>query len=248
MSNLKLLMGEESKLKWSVRYVYMTTNLLLVLSFPTMANLRIAYIDAPPYAFLDEDNIESGLLIDSFREIAQHLEIQAEFVHLPHRRKIDFIEKRKVDLWAGQIDSKVNNELFLVSKTPLFLMELKVYWKHGTQKVTSIDDLYDKNLILISSFSYGGNHIRLNEESRSVTHAINHEDAFNKLFSANNRYLLGYSAISKATIEKFQIGNIQEASLSKYQLHLKLSKTYPNAPKIMQKIDAFLLSKSQQEP
>lgn len=228
-------------MSWIAKSVYLTMSIILCFSLPTMANLRIAYVDAPPYAFLNEDRIESGLLIDSFRDIIRHLKIDAEFIHLPHRRKIDFIEKGKVDLWAGQLNSKVNDELFLVSKTPLFLMELKVYWKNGTKKVTRFEDLNDKNLIMISSYSYGGNHAKLNEQSKSVTLAINHEDAFNKLFSGSDLYLLGYRAISQATIEKFRISNVEEASLNKYKLYLKLSKNYPNAAEIMAKIDAFLV-------
>lgn len=215
--------------------------LLLCLSLPSYAKVRIAYLEVPPYAYQNANNQPNGLLIDRFREMLQALGMEAEFIHLPHRRLISFIEQNKVDLWAGQDNSRVNNELAFVSKTPLFLMELQVYSKTGTKRVEKFEDLYSKNLILISSYSYGGNYRKLTEESVGVTYALNHEDGFDKLFSGQNKYLLGYKAMSRTVIEKFRITEFQETSLAKYKLYLKMSKTYPDAENIMKKIDAFLI-------
>jgi ABC-type amino acid transport substrate-binding protein len=222
--------------------VYPLIYLVIFFSFPSSAKPRIAYVDVPPYAYQDANKIAKGLLIDKFREIMYSLEMEAEFIHLPHRRLIDFLEQGKIDLWAGQDNSQVNNELSLVSKSPLFVMELQAYWKTGTKRVDKPEDLNNKNLILISSYSYGGNYAKFAKESESVNYVINHEDGFDKLLSGNNQYLLGYKGISQEVIKKFKITNFQETSLAKYTLHLKLSKTYPDASELMKKIDAFLLT------
>lgn len=218
-----------------------TFSLIICFSFGAKANnIKIAYVDSPPYAYLNSDNKESGLLIDVIREMMLHLNIEAEFIHLPHRRKIDFINQRKVDLWAGQRNSQVNNQLIYISKSPLFLMELRAYWQTGTEPVVGFNDLTGKNLILISSYSYGGNYTMLNKNSKSMTFAISHDDAFNKLFSIKNSYLLGYNTIAKEFIKKFHISNVQNATLTRYNLYLKLSRSYPDAINIMKEIDNFL--------
>lgn len=199
-------------------------------------------MDVPPYAFQAPNKKAKGLLIDSFRGIAQTLDLEAEFVYLPHRRLLDFIKQGNVDLWAGLDKSRLSDDLALVSKTPLFVMELQVYWKTGTTRVDKLEDLVDKNLILISSYSYGGNYNKLIQEGRSVRYTINHEDGFEQLLLGNKEYLLVYKKISEQIIDKFQIEGIQKATLAKYDLYVKLSHSYPNAIEVMQEIDEYLLA------
>lgn len=229
-------------MKCVVRYKYLIVFLLLCFPWLSSAKLRIAYVDVPPYAYQDTNQKANGLLIDAFREITHSVGEEAIFLHLPHRRLIDFIEQRKVDLWAGLNNSRVKNELTLVSKTPLFVMELEVYWKAGTKRVDKLADLNNKNLILISSYSYGGNYSNLVKNANKVTSVVDHEDGFDKLASGENEYLLVYKKISQRVIDKYQITNIEKSSLSKYNLYAKMSKAYPNAEKIMKKIDEFLLN------
>jgi hypothetical protein len=216
--------------------------LFFCFSAPAFANLKIAYVDVPPYAFQAPNKKAKGLLIDSFRGIVQTLDLEAEFVYLPHRRLLDFIKKGNVDLWAGLDKSQISDDLALVSKTPLFVMELQVYWKADTTSVDKLEDLVDKNLILISSYSYGGNYNKLSEGSRSVRYTINHEDGFEQLLSGNKEYLLVYKQISEQIIDKFQITGVQKTTLAKYDLYVKLSRTYPNAIEVMQEIDEYLLT------
>lgn len=214
---------------------------LMCVSFAGSAKLRVAYIDIPPYAYVNKSGVESGLLVERFKDIIQHIGADAEFIHLPHRRKIEFIEQGKVDLWAGQRDSRVDNSLFIISQTPLFFMDLRVYWKAVSKRVKTLGDLDNKKLILISSYSYGGHHRNLTKNSHSVDFVINHEEGFDKLFSGSDKYFLGYHAIAKQVIIKYQIENWQETSLAKYALYLKISKDYPNAPKLMDKVNGYLL-------
>lgn len=213
---------------------------MLCYSLPSFSKVKIAYVDVAPYAYQDIDNRAKGLLIEKFREIMYSMEMEVEFIHLPHRRLIDFIEQGTVDLWAGQDNSQVNNELSLVSKTPLFIMELQAYWGAGTKSVSKLEDLSGKNLIMISSYSYGGNYSMFARESQSATYVINHEYGFEKLLSGSNQYFLGYKDISQAVIEKFRITDIRQAPLAEYALYLKLSKTFPNSIEVMKKVDAFL--------
>lgn len=202
--------------------------------------LRIAYINAAPYSYQDVNNLPKGMLVDKFRELAVALGTDYEFIYLPHKRQIDFIKQGKVDLWAGQKNSRVSDEYAVKSHLPLFVMTMQVHWKNGTEPVASIDDLLGKNLILISSYSYGGHYAKLSKASPMLINSISHEDGFDRLFSATNQYLLGYERISKQVIEKFDIKGFQSASLDSYKLHLKLAKSYPNAEQIMSAMNGIL--------
>ena len=225
------------------KIVFVSLVVLCNASFAVNAEVKIAYLDTPPYAFHNADQEPSGLLIDAFREIVDEVGLEARFVHLPHRRLIDFIERGEIDIWAGQDNSRVNNELALVSQHPLFLMDLYVYWREGAQPKNTLDDLKNQNLVLISSYSYGGNFSNLVKHSKHTEFAINHEDGFEKLFMAQSQYLLGYKKISEAIIDKFKIVGVKGNQLAQYKLYLKVSKSTPNAIEIMKKADALLLQK-----
>lgn len=232
-----------NKMKCILKFKYYSIIVLLLTSWMSEAKLRIAYIDVPPFAFQDERMQPQGLLIEAFNEIANAVSQEPEFIHLPHRRLIDFIERGEVDLWAGQANSQVNDEVALVSNTPLFVMDLQVYWQKGTPSIRSLSDLSGKKLLLISSFSYGGNLLKLRKESESIQFVINHEVGFDALFNSELHYLLGYQRISQSVIDKFAITNIENTSIAKYKLYLKIAKVHPDAKKLMQQIDTFLLTK-----
>lgn len=221
----------------------------LSISFNVSANsLRVAYVDAPPYSYQDAERNAQGMLIDAYREIILAIGKQPEFIYLPHRRQIDFIEKGKVDTWAGQKNSQVNDDLFLVSESPLFLMEMQVYWKEGSQSIDNLIDLKGKSIILISSYSYGGNHETLAKKSKQAIYVINHEEGFDKLLSSDDYYLLGYKKISDSVINKFSLENVNRASLATYHLHLKLAKKYPKSVDVMNRIDTQLRIMSSNNP
>lgn len=113
-------------------------------------SLKVAFVDAPPYSFQGPDNKAKGMLIDTYRDLILAIGKQPEFIFLPHRQQIEFIEKGLVDTWAGQKNSQVNDDLFLVSELPLYLMEMQVYWKKASEPVDKLQDLRGKSIILIS--------------------------------------------------------------------------------------------------
>ena len=71
----------------------------------------------------------------------------------------------------------------------------------------------------------------------------NQEQAENNVHIKNFIFICGrYKGVDQRVIDKYQITNIEKSSLSKYNLYAKMSKAYPNAEKIMKKIDEFLLN------
>lgn len=217
---------------------------LCLLTFPSLANdkLRVAYIDVPPYSFQDTNRQPRGQLIERFKDIAQALDMEAEFIYLPHRRLIQFIEGGNVDMWAGLQRSRINSDVSIMSKQTLFLMQLDAFWKKGTEPVKHFDALINRDLVLISSYSYGGRYSQLATKSRNIRYALNHEDGFDQLMTLNGFYLLGYKDIAQEVIDKFSIVGFEQSSLATYELYLKIAKHYPNAKQLMDKVDQYLIA------
>lgn len=213
---------------------------LSVLNIQASEKITVAFVEAPPFSFLDKNNSERGKLVEIFRSVVQELGLHPEFVYVPHKRQLQFIHEGKVDMWAGQKNSRIGSDIALTSRNPLFLMNFRVFWKRDEQKIESLEDLAGIKLILIASYSYGGRYNELKDRASDVIYAINHEDGLQKLYENKSYYLLGYEAIATNIIKKYGVNEFESASLARYPLYLKLSKKYPNSEQLMTKIDEYL--------
>ena len=210
---------------------------------PIRNTINVAFVDAPPFSYLDSETRESGTLIELFREVAQQLALEPVFIYVPHKRQLEFIKDGQVDMWAGQKNSRIGDDISITSSTPLFSMELRAFWNKGQTGLASIDALHGKPLILISSYSYGGWYQTLRDNSPQVQYAINHENGFEKLFASKRAYLLGYTSIANEVFQKYQVNNFESAPLSVYPLHLKLANHFPNTESYMIRINHYLANR-----
>lgn len=224
------------------RVLLCLVTMLLSVTVNAKQTVRIAFIDVPPYAYQNQEQQPKGKLIERFKEIMSAIDMEIEFIHLPHRRLVQFIEAGNVDVWAGLKQSRIKQDISFISNTPLFTMKLEAYWRKGTTPVQQFDALQGQNIILISSYSYGGRYEHLARGSRHTRFAIDHEDGFDQLMTQRNFYLLGYKAIAEETIEKFNISGVEHASLARYELYFKVAKTYPGAEELIRDVDEFLSS------
>ncbi|MCP4060598.1 MAG: transporter substrate-binding domain-containing protein [Pseudoalteromonas sp.] len=204
--------------------------------------LRVAFVDVPPLSYADLNGVPKGSLIKKFRAICEMLNLEPEFVYVPHKRLLKTIESGAVHMWAGQKKSRVNTEIALTSKNPVINMSLNVYWKKGGPAVSKWDDLSNKNLILISSYSYGGKHRALEKGSLSTRFVISHEQGFDVLSSDKQQYLLGYESISNEIINRFHVEDVKSATLGQFDLYIKVHKDTPNSDIIIEKVNDILSS------
>ena len=78
---------------------------------PIRNTINVAFVDAPPFSYLDSETRESGTLIELFREVAQQLALEPVFIYVPHKRQLEFIKDGKVDMWAGQKNSRIGDDI-----------------------------------------------------------------------------------------------------------------------------------------
>lgn len=194
----------------------------------------------PPYAWQDKNLQPRGKLVYEFKTILDTLEMDYEFIFLPHRRLIAFIEAGQVDLWAALYNSKINNDIALVSSNPIFEMEMQVFWHPKQRTIGEIGDLFGESLILVSAYSYGGNYKLLAEKATDVHFVIDHAHGFDRLFNSPNSYLLGYKDIADNVKGQYNISGIKRKSLAKYKLHIKVRKKLSDSKKLIDRIDKQL--------
>ena len=221
-------------------FAYIKTTILclvFIFSASSAKALRFAYIDVPPYAYQNSEGYPSGLLIERVRQISQSINEPITFVYLPHRRLIPFIESGEVDFWAGQKKSNVDDAISLVSNSPVFMMDMQAFWLAGHAPVSSVESLHGKSLILISSYGYQGNLQALTDNAEDVVFVTSHEDGIDALYDNPTHYLLGYKKIGNTVLTRFDISNIESATLLQSPLYLKLSSKLKNAAAIMNAIN-----------
>jgi polar amino acid transport system substrate-binding protein len=127
----------------------------------------------------------------------------------------------------------------IFSKNPVVFTELRVYRKSSSPAVTSKEDLAGKSVILIRGYSYGGigkylrasaNHVVVNETSQ-------HESAFAMLRYHRAEYLLDYAGPSEEILTGHPHPNVTYDVLTRLDVFLVLSKTYPNSKAVMAEME-----------
>jgi ABC-type amino acid transport substrate-binding protein len=127
----------------------------------------------------------------------------------------------------------------IFSKEPIVSTELRIYRAAGTSPIKGLEDLKGKRVITIRGYSYGaiGRYLRNADNEVRLFEAPIHKSAFEML--ANNRaeYLLDYTGPSEEILKESPIPGVSSDVLKKLGVFLVLSKTYPEAPKMMKTLE-----------
>lgn len=132
-------------------------------------------------------------------------------------------------------------ECCLFSRKPIAVAEIRAYHRAGTAPVRSVQDLAGKRLITIRGYSYGGLINFLNDETQRVTNNVtaSHVSAFRMLDSGRAEYVIDYAGPASEVLAAERIEGVSYEVLSRQDVHLVLSKTYPDAPAVMQRLEAI---------
>ncbi len=91
-----------------------------IVSSPTFAlerHLRVAFnCNLPPFQFIDEDGISTGMHIEMFDEIAKNKGFQVEYLPFQTNRElIEAIENKTADVLLGVIENTIDNPMYTYS-------------------------------------------------------------------------------------------------------------------------------------
>jgi polar amino acid transport system substrate-binding protein len=139
------------------------------------------------------------------------------------------------------VKSPALQECCLLSRKPITVAEIRVYHLDGKAPITSLDDLAGKNIITIHGYSYGnllgffGN--GRNRISNNV--ALTHPSAFKMLARQRADYVIDYAGPASEVLAAEPIPGLRWEVLSRQDVHLVLAKSYPDAPRVMARLEAI---------
>lgn len=132
-------------------------------------------------------------------------------------------------------------ECCLWSRRPVVTAEIRVYRLVGKAPVKTRDDLVGKSVITIRGYSYAGLRDFIADEKNRMTNneSSTHAAAFRMLANGRADYLIDYSGPAAEMLAVEPVVNIQSDLLARQDVHLVLSRSYPNAVNLMTRLEAI---------
>lgn len=129
----------------------------------------------------------------------------------------------------------------LFSRKPVAAAEIRVYFIDGKTPVRSPAELAEKPVITIHGYSYGGLLTFIaDQKNRVINHTANsHQAAFAMLAQGRADYLIDYEGPASEVLAAAPIAGLRSELLARQEVFLVLSKTYPDAEKLMARLEAI---------
>ena len=129
----------------------------------------------------------------------------------------------------------------LLSRKPLTRLEIRVYHLADKPAINNINELAGKNVISIHGYTYGELLGFLNDERNHITNnlAVTHPAAFRMLARQRADYVIDYVGPASEVLADSPIPGIQSEILTNLDVHLVLSKSYPDAVGLMNRLEAI---------
>jgi ABC-type amino acid transport substrate-binding protein len=129
----------------------------------------------------------------------------------------------------------------IFSRKPIMAIELRAYWQGQKTPITNRDQLIGKSVITIRGFSYGGLREFINKPENRVTvnEASTHQAALQMLLHNRADYLIDYTGPASEVIAGSLAKDIESSILSRENVHLILAKSYPDATRVMARMESI---------
>jgi len=174
-------------------------------------------------------------------EIMKRAELTWHAMPYPARRLFDNLKSGKTNFSIlVRASSLKNNCIF--SKKPIYSTTLNAYYIGDKKPIETKDDLAGKHIITIRGYSYGGLRKFISDPANNITYedASTHKAAFKMLSDNRAVYLIDYASAANDILAANPIEGLKSNSLSQLDIFLVLSKSYPDADKLMTKIEKIV--------
>lgn len=129
----------------------------------------------------------------------------------------------------------------LWSRRPVAVAELRVYRLGSRQPLKGRENLVGKSVIIVRGYSYAGLKDFIADGKNRITghEAPTHAAAFRMLAQERADYLLDYAGPAAETIAADPVPGLQDETLSRQDVHLVLSRSYPDAERVMARLESI---------
>lgn len=135
-------------------------------------------------------------------------------------------------------------EKFIFSQEPIYSTSLNVYSIGDKKVISTKEDLKGVRLVTIRGYSYGKLRKFINDPQNNITIEVanTHSSALRMLKLGRADYLLDYGSATEDLLADNPIASLRSDKLSELNIYLVLSKTYPNANEVMNKLETIMES------
>lgn len=203
--------------------------------------LVVGFYEFPPWIFTDTDGSIRGSLYESQRDIILRSGYQPRFRSLPSARLYNGLKDGSVHLWIGAEGKADIREFTLESKSRLGQTLLNLYYPAGQQPPRIPQDLVNKNIILISGYTYwpSVNQLLQDPTLQIKTHRTStHESALKMLERQRGDYLINYAPPVTAAFKHLPEQPLEAVPLDRLTIRFIVSRKAPNAEQILQDLDS----------
>jgi polar amino acid transport system substrate-binding protein len=132
----------------------------------------------------------------------------------------------------------------LWSKKPVATAEIRAYHLADKAPVKTLEELAGKNIITIRGYSYGALRSFIDDEKNRIrnSESPNHAAAFRMLASGRADYLIDYAGPAAEVMINETQARIHSDLLLRQDVYMVLSKSYPDAVKVMQRLEKIASS------
>ena len=204
--------------------------------------LQWGFVYMPPLASLGEDGQAQGTLADIMAGTSLHSGIAYEPQEFPNARAIYSLNAHKVNFAIGVKSLVKNPNMFVFSAFPVATMQLIIVWRQGTERVSSVDDLEGKRLVLLTGYTYAGLRTKFEKIAKSAIEVETHDRAIGALKLKRGNYALLYETASTYSIALGKQLDFETQVVSEVDLYFTLNKTVPDTEQLMQRLEAGFLS------
>lgn len=129
----------------------------------------------------------------------------------------------------------------LWSRKPITAVEIRVYHLAHKPAIKTSDDLVGKSVITVHGYSYGGLLRTINDEGSRIRNetALTHASAFKMLARGRADYVIDYAGPAGEVLAADPLATVRSELLSRRDVYLVLSRTYPDAPKVMARLESI---------
>lgn len=159
---------------------------------------------------------------------------------LPAARLFEYLGTGQTD-FSMLVRSPALEKCCLISKKPVASTELRVYRRKTLPPVSNQRDLVGKEVITIHGYSYGSLLGFIKDPANRIGNSgtVSHESAFAMLDRGRADYLLDYAGPAEEVLAEHPIRELQYDVISRLDVHLILSRAYPEAEPVMARLEAI---------
>lgn len=223
-----------------------TAALTTLLTWPIPAHaheplplLNAGYITFPPIAYMDDNGKAQGTIIKLTNQLAADSGYRLNWINYPINRIYHSLKSGDIDFWPGSPNVPALQDFTLSSKPLGISVKLCAFSLENSKTITAIEQLGDKQLVLIRGYTYRDQLKAIFENNpHQPIVAPNHPAAMELLHRGRGEYLISYSHPMQEAMKDYPLQDAHCDTLDDWPLVYVISRRNPNAQLIADTFDA----------